>query len=89
MPGLVKALQLDSVIRDYAAAAASFKNLQGEFRRAARVWSNKAFVEFEAEARKAIKAMNEARKPSLTPPEWCFRQAKRKVKRGDYQKDQG
>lgn len=88
MPGLVKALQFDAAIKDYAAAAASFKNLQGEFRRAARVWSNKPFVEFEADARRAIKAMNEARKPSLTPPEWCFRLAQKKVKRGDYDKDQ-
>ena len=87
MPGLVKALRLDAAIEDYAAAAASFKNLQGEFRRAARVWSHKPFAEFEVDARKTIKTMNEARKPSLTPPEWCFRQAQKKVKRGDYDKD--
>ena len=88
MPGLIKAVQLDTVIRDYTAAAAGFKNLQGEFRRLAKVWSNKPFPEFEAEARRAIKAMNEARKPSLTPPEWCFRVAQRKIKRGDYERDE-
>lgn len=88
MPGLIKVVQLDAAIRDYAMAAAVFKNLQGEFRRLAQVWSNKPFPEFEAEARRAIKAMNEARKPSLTPPEWCFRLAQRKVKRGDYEKDE-
>jgi hypothetical protein len=88
MPGLIKALQLDSAIRDYAAAAASFKSLQGEFRRLARVWSNKPFPEFEAEARRATKSMNEARKPSLTPPEWCFRRAQKKIKRGDYDSDE-
>jgi hypothetical protein len=84
MPGLIKALQLDATIRNYGTAAANFKNLQGEFRRLARVWSNKPFPEFEVEARRAIKAMNEARKPSLTPPEWCFRRAQKKVGRGDY-----
>lgn len=88
MPGLIKATQLDSTIGDYATAAAAFKNLQGEFRRLAGVWSNKQFPEFEAEARRAIKAMNDARKPSLTPPEWCFRCAQRKIKRGDYTKDE-
>jgi hypothetical protein len=88
MPGLIKAVQLDTTIRDYAAAAASFKNLQGEFRRLATVWSNKPFPEFETEARRAIKAMNDARKPSLTPPEWCFRRAQRKIKRGDYEGDE-
>ena len=89
MPGLIKAVQLDAAIKDYAAATASFKNLQGEFRRAAKVSSSKPFAEFEAEARKIIKAMNEARKPSLTPPEWCFRLAQKKIKRGDYDKDGG
>lgn len=89
MPGLIKAVQLDAAIKDYAAAAASFKNLQGEFRRAARVWSSKPFGEFEVEARKIIKTMNEARKPSLTPPEWCFRLAQNKIKRGDYDEDGG
>jgi hypothetical protein len=88
MPGLIKAVRLDSAIKDYATTAATFKNLQGDFRRAAKVWSNKPFPEFEAEARKIIKAMNEARKPSLTPPEWCFRQAQKKVKRGDYNRDE-
>jgi hypothetical protein len=33
--------------------------------------------------------MNEARKPSLTPPEWCFRWAQKKIKRGDYDNDGG
>ena len=88
LPGLIKAVRLDSAIKNYAGAAAQFKNLQGEFRRTAKVWSNKSFPEFEAEARKSIKAMNEARKPSLTPPEWCFRRAQKKVKRGNYAKDE-
>lgn len=88
MPGIIKGVQLDTTIRDYAGAAAVFKNLQGEFRRLARVWSNKPFPEFEAEARRAMKAMNDAQKPSLTPPEWCFRWAQAKIKRGDYERDE-
>jgi len=44
MPGLIKAVQLDAAIKDYTAAAGSFKNLQGEFRRAAKVWSSKPFA---------------------------------------------
>lgn len=88
MPALIKVVRLDTAIKDYAAAAASFKNLEGEFRRAARVWSNKPFAEFESDTRKIFRAMNEARKPSLTPPEWAFRCAQRKIKRGDYAKDE-
>ena len=56
LPGLGRALRLDAAIRDYTDAAARFKNLQGEFRRAHLVWSNKPFADFEAEARKLFKA---------------------------------
>jgi hypothetical protein len=87
MPALIKAIHIDSAIENYARAASTLKNLQGDFRRAAKVWSKKSHTEFEAEARKVIKALNDARKPSLTPPEWCFRLAQAKIKRGDYTKD--
>ncbi|MCB1884567.1 MAG: hypothetical protein KDG89_11335 [Geminicoccaceae bacterium] len=88
MPGIVKALQLDTMINEYAVTAGLFKELQGEFRRLANVWSNKPFPEFEAETRKIIEAMNKARVLSLTPPEWCFRLARKKIKNGDYNKDE-
>jgi len=88
LPGIGRALRIDMAIREYAAGAARFKNLQGEFRRAARVWSLKPQSEFEGEARKLFRAMNEARKPSLTPPEFCFRVARCKVKKGHYDPDQ-
>ncbi len=88
LPGIGRAVRIDAAIRDYASAAAAFKNLQGELRRAAQVWSPKPFPEFEAEARKLFRAMNDARKPSLTPPELCFRLARRKVKQGHYAYDE-
>jgi hypothetical protein len=53
MPALVKALRLASAIRDYARAA-RFKNIQGEFRRLACIWSSKELPAFEMEARKAF-----------------------------------
>jgi hypothetical protein len=87
LPGIGRALRLEAAIRDYTDAAGRFKNLQGEFRRARLVWSNKPFAEFDAEARKLFKAMNDARKPSLTPPEWCFRLARRKINAGHYVHD--
>jgi hypothetical protein len=87
LPGIGRALRLDAAIRDYTEAAGRFKNLQGEVRRARLIWSNKPFADFEAEARKLFKAMNDARKPSLTPPEWCFRLARRKIKAGHYTHD--
>lgn len=89
LPGIGKALKIDAMIRDYAEAAAKFKNLHGEFRRARLVWSHKPLADFEEEARKLFKAMNDARKPSLTPPEWCFKLAQRKIKAGHYDHDAG
>ena len=84
LPGIGQAVRIDATIRDYASAAAAFKNLQAEFRRAARVWSLKPYPEFELEARKLFLAMNEARQPSFAPPEFCFWLARRKIKRGHY-----
>lgn len=86
-PAVGKALRLDAAIRDYTDAAGKLKNLQGEFRRARLVWSYRPIDEFEAEARKLFKAMNEVRKPSLTPPEFFFKFARRKIKAGDYEHD--
>ena len=77
LPGIGRAVRIDAAIRDYASAAAALKNLQGEFRRAAHVWSLKPYPEFEAEARKLFQEMNCTRKLSLTPPEFCFRLARR------------
>jgi hypothetical protein len=86
-PVINKALKLDAAIRDYTEAAGKFKNLQGDLRRAKSVWSLKPDAEFEAEARKLFKTMNETRKPSLTPPEVVFWFARRKIKSGDYTHD--
>ncbi|GKY89307.1 hypothetical protein [Sinisalibacter aestuarii] len=87
LPGAIKALQLDDAINAYAKRAGEFKNVEGALRRAANVWSNKPYDEFEKEARAALAQLDEARKGSLTPPEWCFKGAQRKIKSGDYEPD--
>ena len=87
LPGVLKAVQLDETIEAYVEAAAKFKNVEAALRRAADVWSHKPYEEFETEARAALAALDEARKNSLTPPEWCFRPAQNKVKAGDYDPD--
>ncbi len=87
LPGISRALHFDTTIKDYASAATALKNLQGEFRRAANVWSHKPFTEFEIDTRNLFEAMNKARKPSLTPPEFSFRLARRKIKKGHYKHD--
>lgn len=88
LPGATKALNLDDAIEAYAEKAGAFKNAEGALRRAANVWSNKPYDEFEKEAKSALSQLDEARKGSLTPPEWCFKAAQRKVKSGDYDPDE-
>ena len=87
LPGATKALNLDDAIKAYAEHAGAFKNAEGELRRAANVWSNKTFDDFEKDAKFALSQLDEARRSSLTPPEWCFKSAQRKVKSGDYDPD--
>ena len=84
LPAVGRALHLDATIQDYKLAAARIKNLQGEFRRAAQVLSLKPFAQFDQQADRLFKAMGEARKPSLAPPEFIFRLARRKIKKGHY-----
>lgn len=87
-PGAIKALNLDDTIETYAAKSGEFKNAEGALRRAANIWSNKSYEEFEEEARKALADLDEARKGSLTPPEWSFKLAQWKVKSGAYDPDE-
>ena len=87
LPGVMKAVKLDETIEAYTDAAAKFKNLEGALRRAADIWSHKPWNEFEKEAREALAALDRARECALTPPEWCFKAAQRKVQSGDYDPD--
>ena len=89
LPGIGKAIKIDALIRDYARGGGEVQEPAGRVSRARLVWSHKPVADFEEEARKLFKAMNEARKPSLTPPEWCFKLAQRKIKSGDYDHDAG
>lgn len=87
LPGALKAVKMDETINAYIQAAADFKVVEGALRRAADVWSHKPYEQFEQEARCALAALDKARENSLTPPEWCFRVAQKKVKSGDYDPD--
>ncbi len=87
LPGVMKAVKLDETIDAYNDAAPNFKNVQGVLRRAADIWSHKPWNEFEKEAREALATLDRARECALTPPEWCFKAAQRKVQSGDYDPD--
>lgn len=87
LPAVVKALKLDETIEAYSDQAAKFKNVEGRLGRAGRVWSEGAVELFEEEARAAFADLDEARLVSLTPPEWCFKRAQKKIQTGDYDPD--
>ena len=88
LPGAIKALKLDDTILEYETTAAKFKKAESDLRRAAKVWSHKEYDDFESEARLAFADLDKARERSLTPPEWCFRSAQKKVQSGDYDSDE-
>ncbi len=87
LPAVVKALKLDETIELYSEQAAKFKNVESRLGRAGRIWSEGSPELFEKEARSAFEDLDKARLVSLTPPEWCFKRAQKKVQSGDYDPD--
>lgn len=87
IPAVYSALKLDDALTHCTTLAAEFKNLQDRFRQCAKVSSLKSFEEFEAEFRTLMAQLENARRPSYTTPEWCFKAAQRKVQGGDYDSD--
>ena len=84
LPSVYSALKLDDHLEECRNLAGEFKNLQDRFRQAALVSAQKAFSEFESDVKPLIERLEKARSRSVTPPEWCFTRAKRKIAAGDY-----
>ena len=80
-------LKFDDHLEESKRLASEFKNLQDRFRQAALVSSRKPFADFEADFKPLMDRLEQARSMSLTPPEWCFKLAQRKIKKGDYDFD--
>lgn len=87
LPTVYAALKFDDHLNEAQYLAGEYKNLQDRFRQAALVSSKKPFEEFEKEVQPVIERLERARGQSITPPEWCYRRAKTKVKAGDYNFD--
>jgi hypothetical protein len=87
LPAIYAALKLDDHLDESKHLAGEFKNLQDRFRQAALVSSRKPFAEFEADVKPLIDRLEQARATSLTAPEWCFKRAQKKIKKGDYDFD--
>jgi hypothetical protein len=87
IPPAYRASRYDTEIEDYKSLAGEFTNLRDRFRQAALISSKKSFAEFEADARPLIERLEKARARTLTPPEWSFKLARRKIEAGDYTHD--
>lgn len=87
LPTVYAALKLDHHLTECCHLAGEFKNLQDRFRQAALVSARKPFAEFEQDVAPLMRRLEKARSTSYTSPEWCFREAQKKIKKGDYDFD--
>lgn len=84
LPMVYSGLKIDDHLESCKRLAAEYKNLQDRFRRAALISSQKDFAVFEQDVAPIFERLEAARTESVTPPEWCFRRAQEKVKKGHY-----
>jgi hypothetical protein len=87
IPPAYRASGTDKAITDYQTLAGEMTNLRDRFRHAATIDSHKPFAEFDAATKPLLDRLEKARARSLTPPEWCFRSARKKHKQGHYAHD--
>ena len=87
LPSIHAAFGLDESIGECSRLGGEFKNLQDRFRQAALISSKKPIEAFENEFQSLMQRLEEARRASITVPEWCFRCAQAKVKSQDYDFD--
>lgn len=83
-PAIFIALNMDMHVSEIARSAAEFTNLRDRFRQAAKVSSASPFDEFKAEFEALMDRMDAVRTSAPPAPEWCFKEAQRKMKQGDY-----
>jgi hypothetical protein len=87
IPPAYRASTVESSIKEYELLAGEMTNLRDRFRQAATIDSHKPFPEFEAAAKAYLDRLEKARNRALSPPEWCFRLARKKHKAGHYAND--
>ncbi len=83
-PAIFEALKLDVHEVSIARQAAAFKTIQDRFRQLATITALGPYDTFEAEFHKTMERLDEARAESTTPPERCFKTARRKIAAGHY-----
>lgn len=83
-PALADALKIQTSVEEIAKSAADFKSLQDRFRRVATITALSDMDGAEATLGELMDRMDVARSTSITPPEWAFEEAQKKIEAGHY-----
>jgi hypothetical protein len=86
-PAIFVALNMDMKVMEIGRAATEFTNLRDRFRQLATIKSLGDYNEFETGFETIMDRMDAARTSSPPVPEWCFKKAQSKIKKGDYEYD--
>jgi hypothetical protein len=83
-PALADGLKIETSVDEITRLAADFKALQDRFRRAATITALTDVNTAEQTLAELMDRMDVARSTSITPPEWAFEEARRKIDAGHY-----
>ena len=83
-PALADGLKIETSVDEITRLAADFKALQDRFRRAANITALSDVDTAEQKLAELMDRMDVARSSSITPPEWAFEEARRKIDAGHY-----
>jgi hypothetical protein len=83
-PALADGLKIETSVDEITRLAADFKALQDRFRRAATITALTDVDTAEQTLAEVMDRMDVARSTSITPPEWAFEEARRKIDAGHY-----
>ena len=83
-PALADGLKIETSVDEITRLSAEFKALQDRFRRVANIGVLTDVNAAEEALAELMDRMDIARSVSITPPEWAFAEAKRKIDAGHY-----
>jgi hypothetical protein len=83
-PALADGLKIETSVDEISRIAADFKALQDRFRRTASITALSDIETAEQTLAELMDRMDLARSNSITPPEWAFEEARRKIHAGHY-----
>lgn len=83
-PAIYAALDMGMQVNEIGQAASEFTNLRDRFRQLAIVKSRDDYDEFSSSFEIMIDRLDSVRKSAPVAPEWCFREAQKKVDAGHY-----